>query len=492
MNFLPTLRVVNLPRVPLLLKKSGTILPLIASTLTFWGCAMHQSDIDSALITPPDRFTEGSAKAGATNGADYWAPLFSDTRLRQLIAEALQNNQDILRAGAKNEQIAQLEIIQSAPLLPLVSIGGAAGPEQQVNERGEMSGNRQNFSVAASYEIDLWRKVDKTADSASLNTAVAKQELLTLHTAIIARTTELYYTLSELRGRLMLHDSRIDLLKRYLEGVELRYQKGISTSAELYQARKDLLDAKAGRATLAEALADATHGLALLLGRFQTEQAITPPEDIPTPDADFLAMPPAELLDNRPDVRAAFLRLQARDAEIAAAVAGRYPSFSLTGQYGMNRMDFGTVISGNFWNLLISAAQPLFDGGRKKAEVARSKAAFKEYLADYHQSVLRAFQEAEDALAAVETRRQRLSLLRQQLDSARGNSGYGSDMYRLGITDALTLAKNGLGELLAEEQVLMEKRSLLSARISLFRALGGPYQIEIASSTPTIAQKDTP
>lgn len=491
MNFLLKLRAGNSPRGPLL-KRSRTLLPLVVSTLAFWGCAMHQSEMDQALMTPPDRFTESGSEAGAINGADYWAPLFADTRLQQLIAEALHNNQDILRAGAKSEQLAQVEIIQSAPLLPLVSIGGAAGPEQQVNERGEMSGDRQSFSVAASYEIDLWRKVAKTADSASLNTAAAKEELLALRTTIIARTTELYFILSELRGRLTLHDSRIDLLERYREGIELRYHKGLTTSAELYQARKDLLDARAGRASLAGALADANHGLALLLGRFPGDQAIIPPKDIPTPETDFLAMPPAALLDNRPDIRAAFLRLQARDAEIAAAVAGRYPSFSINGQYGMSRMDFGTVISGNFWNLLISAAQPLIDGGRKKAEVARSKAAFKEYLADYHQSVLRAFQEAEDALAAVETRRQRLSLLRQQLDSARGIAGYGSDMYHLGVTDALALAKSGLGELQAEEQVLMEKRGLLSARLSLFRALGGPYKIEIASDTPTIAKKDTP
>ncbi|MDH3349634.1 MAG: TolC family protein, partial [Desulfobulbaceae bacterium] len=439
-------------------KKTRSFLILIFSAVTLLGCAFHEKRMDTTTSILPQHYIESSTSEGDASGTEYWAALFADPELQRLITQALNNNNEILRAGAKSEQLEQLEIIKKAPLLPFIALGGAAGSERQLNAAGAVNGGHQSFSLAASYEIDLWNKLENSADSASLITAASKEELQGLRTSIIARTTEFYYLIAELRNRISLHKTRIAILNQYVKGIEIRYRQGITTPAELYQARKDLFNAQAAYASLSGVLAEATHKLAVLLGNFPDNKLTSSPTKLPTLDTSFIADPPAKLLENRPDIRASFLRLQARDRDIASAVAGRYPSFNLSGQLGMSRVDFGTVISGNFWNLLLSATQPLWDGNRIKARVAQSKAAYKEFLADYHHTVLVAFQEAEDGLSSIRTHRKRYSLLKEQLANATQATVYTADLYRTGIADSQAVDKSRLGKLEATEQLLMEKR----------------------------------
>jgi outer membrane protein TolC len=93
------------------------------------------------------------------------------------------------------------------------------------------------------------------------------------------------------------------------------------------------------------------------------------------------------------------MQVKAQDARLAAAIADRFPALSLTGAYGVSWLDFGSMTSGTFWNLLASAGQPMYDGGRRKAEEERNRAALREVVANYRQTVLKAFQEVEDGLS---------------------------------------------------------------------------------------------
>lgn len=189
----------------------------------------------------------------------------------------------------------------------------------------------------------------------------------------------------------------------------------------------------------------------------------------------FSAGLPADLLQKRPDIEAALMQVKAQDARLAAAIADRFPALSLTGAYGVSWLDFGSMTSGTFWSLLAGAGQPLFDGGRRKAEEERNRAALREVVANYRQTVLKAFQEVEDGLSDNRTTEERLSLLKEQDSVSNANVRVARDGYTYGINDYLPVLIAERQYFDVQIQVLSAHRQLVSDRISLVRALGGDW-----------------
>ncbi len=163
----------------------------------------------------------------------------------------------------------------------------------------------------------------------------------------------------------------------------------------------------------------------------------------------------------------------------AQAIADRFPSFNLLGNYGRSSTAFSTGdLTGVFWNLLASAALPVIDGGRRKAEVDRTEAAFRESLARYRKVVLTSFQEVENALVNNRTTEERIRQLEQQVTATGGALRLSLDRYLLGLSDYLPVLTAQNADFTARSQLLAAKRQLLSDRISLARALGGGWMEE--------------
>jgi len=185
------------------------------------------------------------------------------------------------------------------------------------------------------------------------------------------------------------------------------------------------------------------------------------------------------MLARRPDIEAAMLRVKASDERIASAIADRFPSFNLIGSYGKSSMAFATGdIVGVFWNAILNVAQPIFDGGRRSAEVDRTRAVFKENLAMYHRAVLTSFQEVEDALARNRTSEEHIVLLNHQRESSSNALRVSTFRYMEGLSDYLPVlaAQQSLYE--SESAILAARRQLISDRVQLARALGGEWMDE--------------
>lgn len=443
------------------------------------GCSVHQRQPVEPPQPVPESFVEEEGVAYTNYHIEKWWEQFKDAKLNALMEEALQNNLDITVAFARLEQLQAVARTTSAAQKPFLDAEGEIKRESSPSFLGDYTGNSYQVSLLAGYEVDLWEKYKSQTKAAALETEATYEDIKALYMNLSAQLVELYYLAVEQRAQLSLTDSTITSFEEALERVELRYRQGLAPALDVYQAQQNLARARAGRPVFEANLAVTEHAIATLLGRYPDRETAGDLAIIPEiPDA-FPAGIPSAMLARRPDIEAAILRVKASDERIATAIADRFPSFNLIGSYGKSSMAFVTGdIVGVFWNAILNVAQPIFDGGRRSAEVDRTRAVFKENLAMYHSAVLTAFQEVEDALARNRTSEEHIVLLNHQRESSSNALRVSTFRYMEGLSDYLPVlaAQQSLYE--SESAILAARRQLISDRVQLARALGGEWMDE--------------
>ena len=443
------------------------------------GCSVHLRQPVEPPQPVPESFVEEEGVAFTNYHIGKWWEQFKDAKLNALMEEALQNNLDITVAFARLEQLQAVARTTSAAQKPFLDVEGEIKRESSPSFLGDYTGNSYQVSLLAGYEVDLWEKYKSQTKAAALETEATYEDIKALYMNLSAQLVELYYLAVEQRAQLSLTDSTIVSFEEALERVELRYRQGLAPALDVYQAQQNLARARAGRPVFEANLAVTEHEIATLLGRYPDRETAGDLAIIPEiPDA-FPAGIPSAMLTRRPDIEAAILRVKASDERIATAIADRFPSFNLIGSYGKSSMAFVTGdIVGVFWNAILNVAQPIFDGGRRSAEVERTRAVFKENLAMYHSAVLTAFQEVEDALARNRTSEEHIVLLNHQRESSSNALRVSTFRYMEGLSDYLPVlaAQQSLYE--SESAILAARRQLISDRVQLARALGGEWMDE--------------
>jgi NodT family efflux transporter outer membrane factor (OMF) lipoprotein len=258
----------------------------------------------------------------------------------------------------------------------------------------------------------------------------------------------------------------------------------------MYQARQSLAGAKAARPVFAARLAEAEHAIGVLLGHYPERVSGERLVQVPGAPVLYAVGIPAELISQRPDLQAALQRVAAADARVAAAIADRFPSIRLSGNYGSLHQEVAAgLIKGEFWSLLGELALPVVDGGRRRAEVDRKEAALREAVAAYQQKVLAAFQEVEDALANNHASGQRVELLAETARATGASLRLSTDRYLAGLDDYLPVLTAQRADADTRSRLIAAQRQLLADRISLARALGGSWMQEQMNSRVQI-EKD--
>lgn len=457
------------------------------------GCSVHRPQRVGLPVSLPDGYIEKTGPFAEGVRVGRWWEAFKDDKLNSLMDELFRQNLDLAQAYARLAQFQALSRSSRAAQIPSLNIEGQAGRSMQPQApSGDFTGTNYSLSTAAGYELDLWNKLSSRTKAARIDTEATREELKALYISLSAQLADLYYLSVEQRSQLDLTNRTIASFSDTVERVERRYRAGLVPAVDVYQARQNLAAAMASRPVFEAALAGTEHAVAVLLGRYPDRDTAGTIAVLPqTPDA-FPAGLPSELLSRRPDVQAQFLRVNASDARIAGAIADRFPSFNLLGSYGASgtSTSFGDV-TGAFWNLLANIALPVVDGGRRRAEVARTEAVFRETLAGYHKAVLTAFREVEDALVNNRTTEQRITRLEERVEATGAALRLSLDRYLLGLSDYLpVLTAQGL-DFEAQSQLLSARRQLISDRIGLARAVGGNWMekdIEKRLSKRAIAQ----
>ena len=444
----------------------------LLAVLILGACAPHRPQ--TAQPRPlPARFS--AAEEGPALTGRWWLA-FDDPQLNGLMEQLFRSNLDLAQGHARLRQSEALQRKARSFRYPALTFDAQGGESSQPGVMGTSRGESAQLSVAAGFEIDLFGKLEAGSRAALLNYQASRSDLQSLYMSLSAQLADLYYLAIEQRAQLQLTDATIASYADSLTRVEERYRGGIGSVVDLYQARQNLAAAKAARLIYEQALSTAENALAVLLGDYPGSREFLQRREIPAAPPQLPAGLPAQLLTDRPDIRAALLRVEARDAETAAAIADRFPSFNLVASAGRSRSDVtGSLISGNFWSLLLKLSQPLFDGGRRKAEVERSRAQFAEAVAVYQQRVLKGFQEVEDALNGNRTTGMRIERLSEQVEATAAAQRLALERYLQGLSDYLPVLSAQIYNFNARSQLLAARRQLLSQRISLARALGGGW-----------------
>ncbi len=430
----------------------------------------------------------GAAASKAPAPERWWKDL-GDPDLEALVDKALAGNLQLRATWARLAQAGALARQAGSGKWPQLQFDASAARVQQrfnlpmLGQR-EFTANSFQMSVGAAYEVDVWNKIGSTAAAASLEARAGRDDLEALAMSLTAQIAEAWYSLVELRAERALVAEQLRLSQTYLELVQMRFEQGLSSALDVYQQEQQVTQLRGRMALLEGAVATTAHGLAVLVGK--------PPRTVVAGDrAELPELPPlpgtgvpADLLQRRPDVRAARKRVEAADYRVAAAIADRLPGLRLQGALSLSNSNLGDLIATPLYSILAAVTAPLFDGGRRKAEVDRTRAVVEERVWTYGQVLLQAMLEVENALVQERQQKVYIGELEHQVEVSQNTLTQAQDLYQQGLTDYLPVLT--ALQVLQQSQValLQARRQLLSYRIQLCRALGGSWTGELRAPAP--------
>ena len=435
------------------------------------GCSFYQSDLQQ-FSAMPEQY-QGTSTTDQLRSTEQWWLSFNDPALNRLMDRLFAENLDLDMILARLEQVEAQQRSQQASLWPQVDGAASAGRvRSQAIEADSFS-----LSIGASYELDLWHKLKSRRQAASLTSQAQQHEVEALLLSLSAQLAESYYLVVELRQLVTLNEEIISSFADTVHLVRLRYQRGLVSSLDLYQAQQNLLAAQAELPKLLIQLEQAENSLAILVGAMPGSTDFAPLAQLPQLDHSFATGLPAALIHNRPDVAAAFSRLQAADQQVAAAIADRFPAIKLTANYGGQDNELSKILDSPniFWNLLVNISQPIIDGGKRQSEVERRQAIFRELAAAYHKAVLIAFAEVENALASEKGNDQALVILAKRQKVSAAALRLALERYQQGLTDFLPVLTAQSTKANADIALIRMQRQRITSRIQLARALGGSW-----------------
>ena len=415
---------------------------------------------------------------------DRWWETFQDAELDRLVTEALGRNLDLKVAWDRLDQAAALARQAGAGEWPTLDAVGGFGATRS-RARSPLTGDTTTatardyvLGLKAAYEVDLWGRVRASRKAAELDVHATGTDVVATAMLLAARVATAWYQLVQQQASLDLLEEQQKVSQTLLNLVEVRFKQGAVSAVDVFQQRRQLEAVKAEiplarmRSSLLE------HQLAVLLGHPPTRRVAEPARVIPGLPARPATGLPAALVKRRPDLRSAHTRLAAADQRTAVAIADRFPALRLTGRLetgGSNTRDLF-----HLWlaNLAANLTAPLLDGGRRAAEVDRTRAVASERLHQYGQAVLTAFQEVEDAMVQEFRQGQYLENVTARVGLAREELRRSRERYLNGATDYLPVLAAIQALQLLERQQLEEKRKLVEHRIDLYRALGGGWKME--------------
>ena len=448
-------------------------------------CTLFAPKARSGLeeISMPESF---SLKDTITNPAQRWWETFGDEELNSYISEALSGNQSLISYWFRFEKAQAQAKKAGADIWPSLSGDAGAAYSKVRTDDGTSSstleGDNYSLGLGASYEIDLWGRIRASRKSALLEFEASREDYNAAAMTVAAEVTERWVNILAQRLQRQLLEHQLSINKTYLDLVELRFRNSLASALDVLQQQQLLEKIRAQMPMIEMQERILKNQLAALLGRMPNELSGIVRRDLPVLAAPPAAGLPVQLLQNRPDIIGALRRLAAADQDLAAAQADRLPSLRLTGRSAYDSDELDLLFDNWIINLAAGLSAPIFDGGRRKAEVAVNRAAVKQQLAEYRSLVLSAVREVEDALIRETKIRENISALQKQLQAARYALDEARSRYINGLNDYLPVLTQLLSVQSLESDMIRKNEELLVARVSLYRAVGGSWVDDLVPS----------
>ena len=482
-------------------KYIGWALAVFASVCTL-GCTVGPGYKRPTAQVPDTWKGEGPWQTAAPKDAipkGAWWQLFHDAELDRLEQELLQANQSLAAAKDRLSQARSQARIASSAYFPAVTVDPSGRREELSSNRSFSSGELPPFTqndfvvpFSVSYELDLFGRVRRNLEAANASLQGSAADLENVRLVLSAELAADYFNLRELDREAGVVRQSVKIQQKGLDLVNHRHEGGVANGLEVAQ-QAALLDATATQLSLVlQQRAQYEHAIAVLTGKSASVFSLA--------EAPFNAAPPAipagvpsEILERRPDVATSERQMAFENAQVGLAMTAFYPHITLAGGGGYESRDISTLISAPsaLWSLGGDLLQPIFNGGRNRANLAATRAAYDESVANYRESVLVAFQQVEDGLSglalldqAAKTQQAAVADSRRALDLANNRYVGGLTTYLDVITAQSTLLSN---ERLATQ--LLGQQMVTS--VYLVKALGGAWdasQIQHEQVRPTLVQ----
>lgn len=408
-----------------------------------------------------------------------WWESFGNAELNKLVEEAVIADFDVRIAWAKLRQLRATAVKSRADLYPALDGKGSytnskSGNDGTEGSKGSTSTDTNKLGLAASYEIDLWGKIEAEAASGELNFLASREDVNTAAMTVASEVVKRWLEIQLQRQKKEILRKQLQTNETYLELIELRFRNSLATALDVYQQRETVARTKALIPPVESRERILLHELAFLLGR--------PAGSVNVLTADFPDLPkmpglgiPLDLLANRPDVRSAGLKLQSADWAVTAARANRLPSINLSAEAALSSAQLANIFSGWMTSLAASVTGPIFDGYSRKAEVERTRAVVDERLLNYKESVYTAFKEVQDSLVQEKWQHEYIKARKNQLEAAKINLQEAGSRYLQGLDDYLPVLNALVSVQSLEINIAADEANLLTYRVALYRALGGTW-----------------
>ncbi len=401
--------------------------------------------------------------------------LFDDQVLEKALERVWRDNLSIAQSMARLKGASAARDGANASYFPTVDLSSSRSKSESFMFGRTIAQDQWSASVAASYEVDLFDKLGGHRRAAALEHHATKQDLDAVRVTVSATYADLWFQHIEAMKSVRLYRAQRETSQTYFNLTQARFRHGLATATEVLQQRQQLEALATMELPLNARVQLTAHQLHVLEGRVPETVDVIANIDLPA------ALPVANVtisvsrLMRRPDLAAARLRVQAIDERVGAALANRLPSFRISGNIGVGAQSFSALFDQWLFGITTSLIAPLFDGGRRAADVSQQRALLEQGMYQYRALYLTAIREVKDALVLAHQEDERLERLTTELNTARllltevkrrYTSGVGA---YIGVLNALqTLQRK-------ERDYLSARRNQLTHRISLWRALGGMY-----------------
>lgn len=436
-------------------------------------------------LTLPATWTAPDAAATAPSGAPWWTT-FGAPGLEAAIAEALERNPNLQAAAARVEQAEAGARAAGAGRQPQLAAAFDATRSRRNfigfpipgGDSGVLSTTTTSLGVSlnVSWEPDLWGRL-KSGEVAALADRTAAAALYeSARLSLAAQTAKAWLAAVEARQQVDLARRTLDSRRETATRVGLRYEQGLRPSIDVRLAQSAVAGAEAALAGRERQLDAAIRQLEVLLGRYPAG-TLTAAEALPEFGAAVPAGLPADLIARRPDLLAAEMALVASGARVSEARAHLLPQIRLTGSAGTASSALLDLLGGDFavWSLVGGLTQPLFQGGRLRANVDAAEARREEAVATYAERALQAFAEVELALNADRFLAEQARALSAAHAEAVAAQQVAEDRYFAGLSSYLDVLESQRQAVSAESQWLDAQRLRLATRVDLHLALGGDF-----------------
>lgn len=456
-----------------------------ALTALLAGCTVGPKYQRPPAPAPTAYKTEGPWRTAAPKDAlpkGAWWEVFNDAELNAYEQQLLKANQSLAIAQQNLNQARSLARVSSAALFPRFSVDPNAS-------RNRYSGNRPEIVTPEvltqsifeipfnlSYEVDLFGKNRKTLEASNATLQATAADLANTQLVLTAELAADYFTLRELDSEEQVVKESIDIEQKGLELVERRHNGGIASGLEVAQ-QKTLLDSTISQLYLVEQnRANNEHAIAVLTGK--------PASTFSVPVAPLKAILPAiplgvpsDLLERRPDIASAERNMAYENALVGVAKAAFYPDFVITASGGLQSTAVTSLTNAPsaFWSVGGDLLQPIFQGGRIRANYAAAQSAYESSVANYRQTVLTAFQQVEDGLSGLNSLSQAAVTQDAAVTDSRTALQIANNRYVGGVTtylDVITAQSTLLSNQRLATQLLGEE---MVTEVYLVKALGGTW-----------------